>query len=612
METKTRTGVWLEQEGYYACGINGCILQERHCGTCIFPILERTSRARTTRTQEQPPTAPPSPTPPQPPTPPSNAGRASITTTASPDNKEPGVPPKKRRLPSDVQDAKKQRLAGSAEAARRTSRERSTPDRLGSDDGWGSGKATGWTSLRFDGVKLILRGRDGMDDGAALSGGCSSLDAAAAKTETEAKPKTETETAAASFTTTAAATMTVQGGAPSPQPVPTFTDAAATVLCNEKPCVPHSEEALEALVVHHPENEQQEQQQQRKPTAVKASSAAPLLLSRPAGVGGTKTVTIRKAVVAKPPVAPPAKVSATPAAAAPATSDMDAASALLGLIGTPAAPQPPTVAAGAPAATAPAVQATALQKSRPTTPPMTSAAPPPQPTALPLPTPLLTPANAQLSTTLFLPSAMAPTAMPGGPFVAPATVAHGPLKWKRVQVHANGALVAAPHLPSPFIATAPPPPAQPLRALPPTQLPRAQPAVAAAAPQPCVPRALPPAQLPRAQPAVAAAAPQPCVPQKGKALVTATVVVNKPAPIPASAVVCARSVVIATGAERKAAAVTAKVAPALTVAKVASAPVAEAAAPRTVVVATGGRGHEEQGEGHVARWSSSSTTVGVA
>ena len=67
--------------------------------------------------------------------------------------------------------------------------------------------------------------------------------------------------------------------------------------------------------------------------------------------------------------APPAMIAATPAAAAPATSDLDAASALLGLIGTSAACPPQTATASAPAEAAPAVHTTALQKSRPTTPP---------------------------------------------------------------------------------------------------------------------------------------------------------------------------------------------------------------------------------------------------
>ena len=30
-----------ETHGYYACGVNGCILAERHCGVCVIPELSR-------------------------------------------------------------------------------------------------------------------------------------------------------------------------------------------------------------------------------------------------------------------------------------------------------------------------------------------------------------------------------------------------------------------------------------------------------------------------------------------------------------------------------------------------------------------------------------------
>ena len=32
------------QNGYYACGINGCILAERHTGVCVMPELPNQTR----------------------------------------------------------------------------------------------------------------------------------------------------------------------------------------------------------------------------------------------------------------------------------------------------------------------------------------------------------------------------------------------------------------------------------------------------------------------------------------------------------------------------------------------------------------------------------------
>ena len=34
------------QNGYYACGINGCILAERHTGVCVMPELPNQTRVR--------------------------------------------------------------------------------------------------------------------------------------------------------------------------------------------------------------------------------------------------------------------------------------------------------------------------------------------------------------------------------------------------------------------------------------------------------------------------------------------------------------------------------------------------------------------------------------
>ena len=42
-----------ETLGYFPCGINGCILEEHHCGVCVMPDLPRRQRSTTSTEGQQ-------------------------------------------------------------------------------------------------------------------------------------------------------------------------------------------------------------------------------------------------------------------------------------------------------------------------------------------------------------------------------------------------------------------------------------------------------------------------------------------------------------------------------------------------------------------------------
>ena len=43
-----------KEQGYYMCGINGCILAERHTGVCVMPDLPVRQRSRASSSKEAP------------------------------------------------------------------------------------------------------------------------------------------------------------------------------------------------------------------------------------------------------------------------------------------------------------------------------------------------------------------------------------------------------------------------------------------------------------------------------------------------------------------------------------------------------------------------------
>ncbi len=130
-------------DGYYACGINGCILAERHPGLCCFPLLP--GRRRATRAPEE---VEPS-------------GELEV-----PEERECSPPAE----PAERVAIKRPQLSAieldsSPAIRRKTARTMVKPQRLGLDDGWGQLAASAWSSPRASlegasprGVVLRLRG----------------------------------------------------------------------------------------------------------------------------------------------------------------------------------------------------------------------------------------------------------------------------------------------------------------------------------------------------------------------------------------------------------------------------------------------------------------------
>lgn len=151
---KTR-GAFEREHGYYACGVNGCILAERHTGVCVMPELtrQRSVRGKEPGTPsgvgeagEAPAGVSDCSKPPSPP----RVEAPSVECLdgvggVSPSEAKSSIPPKQRHKRALQEDAGSDE-ADAKSAARRSKRDISAPERLGLSDGWSSGPARAWTS----------------------------------------------------------------------------------------------------------------------------------------------------------------------------------------------------------------------------------------------------------------------------------------------------------------------------------------------------------------------------------------------------------------------------------------------------------------------------------
>ena len=125
---------------YYMCGVNGCILEEKHVGLCVFPMPE--VRRRRSGLQEVCVPVCGSPL----------AVRSENLTPTSADQKAERFAASKvaaaaaPKAPDPLPLKKRKKDADAETAARRTPRETKVVMRLGTNDGWGSSVAREWTS----------------------------------------------------------------------------------------------------------------------------------------------------------------------------------------------------------------------------------------------------------------------------------------------------------------------------------------------------------------------------------------------------------------------------------------------------------------------------------
>ena len=129
-----------ETHGYYACGVNGCILAESHCGLCVIPELSRVRSRVATKDIHR-----------------VEAGSGAEAEAEASACSKPSSPPVEEQQTIDtlanVALPAKQRLKRAAldegadsPSSRRSKREVSKPERLGINDGWLKGSAREWTS----------------------------------------------------------------------------------------------------------------------------------------------------------------------------------------------------------------------------------------------------------------------------------------------------------------------------------------------------------------------------------------------------------------------------------------------------------------------------------
>ena len=146
------------QNGYYACGINGCILAERHTGVCVMPELPNQTRVRRSSSKGETEGVASSAAKDaaifsdasKPPSPPSNVRPAKHVGAKPPP--PPAVdtsgPAKQRhkRLKEQGEEGSSPRERDRSPSGRRPRRDVRGPERLGVNDGWSGVTARDWTS----------------------------------------------------------------------------------------------------------------------------------------------------------------------------------------------------------------------------------------------------------------------------------------------------------------------------------------------------------------------------------------------------------------------------------------------------------------------------------